>query len=158
MLIKKLLINGIILFTITACVSPDMRKAKEIDVADAKFRQTLPKPNADYGKYPKDYKVLIKNYMNKQLKDPDSAKYSEFSKPRKEHVIYKAKSGIPLTEGDVYYGYSSCVQVNAKNSYGGYTGNQAYWFFFYNNEVMRVQKISELNMIYIGRPINCQNG
>lgn len=157
-MLKKLLVIGASLFFINACSTQHLIKAREIDEANAKFRATLPSPNANYGSPPKNYKKLIRDYMSKQLKDPDSAKYSNFSIPRKEHIIHK--TGRYITENDVYYGYSACVQVNAKNSYGGYTGNEPYWFFFYKNQIMRVKKISSEfgSSIYIGRNVNCQDG
>lgn len=48
---------------------------------------TLPDANADYGSYPTDYKEIIKKYLERKLKDPESARYSEYTKPRKEHAL-----------------------------------------------------------------------
>ena len=67
-------------------------EAQKADQAFEAYKATLPEPNADYGSYPQNYQELIKAYMAKSLKDPDSAKYSEFSTPRKEHAIANHKA------------------------------------------------------------------
>lgn len=122
---------------------------REIDA----WKKTLPAPDADYGPFPGDFEQIIKTYLAKSLKDPESARYSEFSKPRKEHAITNARQKLAV------YGYSACVLVNAKNSYGGYTGDQQYWFLIRNGEVVRSSNVtSGMNIIYLGRKINCENG
>ena len=139
-----------VLAVATALLAGCATQAQKADQAFEAYKATLPEPNADYGSYPQNYQELIKAYMAKSLKDPDSAKYSDFSTPRKEHAIANQKA---------IYGYSSCVLVNAKNSYGGYTGNQQQWFFFRNGEIVRTQNVTTgIKIIYLGRPINCQNG
>ena len=62
--------------------------------------------------------------MARQLKDPYSAKYT-FEEPRKG----MCKDGL-LLGGEKHYGYIVPVTINAKNSYGGYTGNELHYFFF----------------------------
>jgi len=131
------------------------QSARERDrIADA-WKQTLPAPNADYGTYPADYEVVIKAYMETTLKDPESARYSDFSKPRKEHII----TNVDAKEAT--YGYSACVLVNAKNSYGGYTGNHRYWFFLRDGKIIRNNDVDSGyfgKIIYQGRNVNCQDG
>lgn len=63
--------------------------------------------------------------MAKTLKDPDSAKYEFIGQPKQ------------TWHGDStrYYGWGICVDINAKNSYGGYTGAQRAYFFLRNGEV-----------------------
>ncbi len=53
------------------------------------------------------------------------------------------------------FGYSLCV--NAKNSYGGYTGNQLHWVFIKNNQVKRIQDTTQFpyRVIFIGHDITC---
>jgi hypothetical protein len=139
-----------VLAVATALLAGCATQAQKADEAFDVYKATLPEPNADYGSYPENYQELIKAYMTKTLKDPESARYAEFSTPRKEHAIANKRA---------IYGYSSCVLVNAKNSYGGYTGNQQFWFFFQNGQIVRTQNVTTgMNIIYIGRPINCQNG
>ncbi len=147
----KLLILPILALIITGCAT----EAKKNDAVVDAWKTTLPAPNADYGAYPENYETLIKQYFSKTLKDPESVRYSEFSTPRKEHAIKKAGEKLAI------YGYSACVLVNAKNSYGGYTGNKQYWFLFRNGEIVRSKDTSTKyfgGIIYRGRPINCQNG
>lgn len=125
------------------------KKDKEI----AAWKSTLPAADADYGAYPDNYEQLIKEYLARSLKDPDSVRYTDFTKPRKEHAIENA--GLK----QAIYGYSSCVLVNAKNSYGGYTGNHQYWFFIQNGKIVRSSDTTTgLKIIYLGRPINCEDG
>ncbi|WP_126358173.1 hypothetical protein [Cedecea lapagei] len=84
--------------------------------------------NANYGSLPEDYQQQIKSYMYSSLKDPESARYT-FDQPFKG---YSQDGSLSQTSGGVIYGYVAGVQVNAKNSYGGYTGNQRYVFIFSN--------------------------
>lgn len=103
----------------------------------------------DHGPYPKAYKKIVQDYARSMLKDPDSAKFVEFSKPRKEHFIRDQ-----FTK-DVVYGYSVCALINAKNGFGGYTGPQAYWFLIRDGMVLKSQPARMI--IYIGHPTNCQD-
>ncbi|MGC1034166.1 hypothetical protein [Pantoea agglomerans] len=84
--------------------------------------------NASYGVLPNDYQQQIKKYMTSILIDPESARYT-FEPPFK---AYSQDGSLSSTAGGVVYGYAAGVQVNAKNSYGGYTGNQLYVFMFSN--------------------------
>ncbi|PHM46493.1 hypothetical protein [Xenorhabdus miraniensis] len=103
---------------------------------------------ADYGSEPSNYKNLVKSHFETILKDPASAKYSNWTKPMKEVMI---QNKLPV------FGYSLCVNVNAKNSYGGYTGNQLYWVFIKNNQVERIQDTTQFpyKRIFIGHNITC---
>lgn len=83
---------------------------------------------ANYGTLPTDYQQQIKNHMTSILKDPESARYT-FEPPFKG---YSQDGSLSSTGGGVTYGQVVGVQVNAKNSYGGYTGNQLYVFMFSN--------------------------
>lgn len=94
--------------------------------------------NADYGK-PIDQsqaEARIKEYFEGILKDPDSAKY-RFSPIQKSHIVSSAWEGRQL-----YAGYVVTVKVNAKNSYGGYTGNEDYVFLFHNGTLTKGLKSS----------------
>lgn len=64
--------------------------------------------------------------MNSILKDPESARYT-FQPTFKG---YSQDGSMSDSSGGVRYGYVAPVLVNAKNSYGGYTGNQQYVFMF----------------------------
>lgn len=81
--------------------------------------------NADYGLYPKNYEQIIKNNLNSTLKDPDSAKIDFLGDPQKFYHFRK-------------YGYATCINLNAKNSYGGYSGYEKVYFFIRDNVVLHV--------------------
>jgi hypothetical protein len=77
--------------------------------------------DAYYGPEPKDYQEIVKNGMSALLKDPTSATY-EFIMPPK-----KTWYGGGLS-GPIQYGWGVCTSINAKNSFGGYTGSKLYFF------------------------------
>ncbi|HCD3955216.1 TPA: hypothetical protein NBP20_003112 [Enterobacter hormaechei] len=81
---------------------------------------------ASYGTLPANYQEQIKGHMNSVLKDPESARYT-FQPTFKG---YSQDGSMSDSGGGVRYGYVAPVLVNAKNSYGGYTGNQQYVFMF----------------------------
>ena len=78
--------------------------------------------SVNFGEKPIAHETDIKKLMSKLLKDPDSAKYT-FGEPRKGMV----QDGF-LRGGTKYYGYIVPTEINAKNSYGGYTGGKLYYF------------------------------
>jgi hypothetical protein len=134
---------------LAGCATEAQRKDAETNA----WKQTLPLPNADYGSYPENYEELVKAYLARSLKDPESARYSNFSQPRKEHII------TSVSAKEATYGYSVCVSVNAKNSYGGYTGNHVFWFFIRDGKVLRSQDTQSKpfgSIVYQGRLVNCQ--
>ena len=67
---------------------------------------------ARYGSYPANYKEIVTQWLSKQLIDPDSAR---------EHL----------------YGYLVNFTVNARNRFGGYTGNQKHAVLIRNGEVIK---------------------
>lgn len=111
---------------------------------------TPPTENVDYGEYPTDYEEIAKEAVAAVLKDPESARFGRVSLPRREHAISNQ------FRREAVYGYSSCIEVNAKNSYGGYTGFQAHWLLIRNGRVVRIQRPDRL--IYIGRYPSCEDG
>lgn len=84
----------------------------------------------DYGSYPSDYENIINRYLRQVLKDPDSAKVEFLNRPTAQFH----KKG-PLFGGGINAGYGVCAYVNAKNSYGGYTGAKLHWFLIKNGRV-----------------------
>lgn len=87
--------------------------------------------NLDYGSMPTDYKKSIERYLDSTLKDPDSKKIDYISTP----TTYWYKAG-PMYGGGLVAGYAVCAYVNAKNSYGGYTGGKLSWFLIKNDRVI----------------------
>lgn len=133
----------------------DMLEASRMDSIADIWIKGLPDPSASYGAYPSNYVELVKGHLLKTLKDPESARYTGFTSPIKEHVI------LNISKQQALYGYSVCVLVNAKNSYGGYVGNHQYWFFIKNNQVVRSRDIdsdADGRVIYRGHNISCQSG
>jgi len=76
---------------------------------------------ADAGPAPTDHEASFKASITGLLKDPESARYRNISKPTAQVV-----NTVPgfMTGG---VGWSMCGEVNAKNTYGGYTGFQWWW-------------------------------
>lgn len=142
---NKNVMNMILGLTISivglGCASDLQRQSDEYFA----WKKTLPDANANYGSIPKNPQELIKSHLGNKLKDPDSAKYSEFSAPKQGYAIVDRKSKI------VAYGYAVCAYFNAKNSYGGYTGNKMYWFLIKNDNVVLSKNVSStqfLSLIY----------
>ena len=131
--------------TLFGCVPQQSAKpvANTVDVIDT--------ANADYGRPPTNHEELIKSWAVDALKDAESARYVSISKPRKEFIVENLK---PV------FGYSTCATINAKNSYGGYAGNQTYWFFMRNGKIERSQNLSGYpgKMISRDHYVNCEDG
>jgi hypothetical protein len=83
--------------------------------------------NAYYGRYPDNYKEVIQDYMSRVLIDPNSVMYSEWRGPSK---------GYFQDYGKTFWGYRVCVEVNAKNRMGGYTGRQTHLFIVNDGRVI----------------------
>lgn len=130
-------------------VNPSIQEARR---KDAEFADKVRKINletADVGSKPNGYKKAVEDAIRDELKDPDSAKFTNMTQPRKEVIV---------ENGEFVYGYLTCVYVNAKNSYGGYAGKQLYWVFMRNNQVIRVTNTNSEygNILFVGRPVNCR--
>jgi hypothetical protein len=83
---------------------------------------------------PRFYQSSIKTDFEARLKDPESASYS-FGAPAKAY----ANNGLARGGEVTWRGYAVPVSANAKNSYGGYTGNKEYIVLFNGeNPVMDV--------------------
>lgn len=147
---KKIAVVGAVLVSLmlSGCESPQMAEAKRKDAEFSAAVKNINLDTADVGEQPKNYKEVVESAILRQLKDPESAKFSAMTTPRKE-VMVENRAFV--------YGYSTCLYVNAKNSYGGYTGDQLYWVFMRNNQVLRVKNANGPygGMIFVGRPINC---
>ncbi|MBM6442366.1 hypothetical protein JQF37_01825 [Pseudomonas sp. MIL9] len=89
--------------------------------------------SAYYGSAPSQSQAEseIKGYFGRVLKDPYSAQY-QFSQPRQGYMIGNAFEGRKL-----YTGFIIFVDVNARNSFGGYTGNKSYQFLFKDGRMIR---------------------
>ena len=79
---------------------------------------------ADYGQPPTNPRGRIIKYFKETLKDPESARI-EWGDLRRGYVV----NGLVTGRG-TEYGHIQIVRVNAKNSFGAYTGWQTYYIMF----------------------------
>lgn len=102
----------------------------------------------DYGSYPHNYEALAKRHFAQVLLDPDSARYGTFSRPRKFLTVSERWGARAGTYDFTYHtSYFSCVNINAKNTYGGYTGWQTHLVKFKNGSVV----LSRPDVIFCNR-------
>lgn len=94
--------------------------------------------NANYGSAPDQAAVeqAAKSFFTMHLKDASSAQY-QFAPAYKGWVSTNRLEGSKLVAG-----YILDALVNAKNSFGGYTGWQKYQFVFNNGKIVRAASIS----------------
>jgi len=76
----------------------------------------------------------VRGYLTTALKDYDTARINF-------HPVRKGwqKDGS-LRGGKLHAGWMLVVDVNAKNSYGGYTGFKRYWFFFEGGSMYHIEQ------------------
>ena len=81
--------------------------------------------NADYGAMPTtaDFVSTVESEIRRRMKDPDSAKF--------QYPFHAQKGWYQPPFGKRYFGWWTCGLVNAKNSFGGYTGF-GYFLAVYN--------------------------
>ena len=92
----------------------------------------------NYGSYPQNYQRQVRQYLKDSLLDPDSAKI-RISPPRKVFKIYNPEAKIysPKTPNQLKAEgyYLVCAEVNAKNTFGGYTGWQTKIYRFVGGRI-----------------------
>ena len=80
------------------------------------------------GPFPKLYKEIIWNWMQKTLVDADSAKIEWDAEPK----------CVDMSKGDEHvYGWLVNFKVNARNKFGSYTGKQSHGALIRNGEVVK---------------------
>ena len=104
--------------TLSACASAPSRE----DIA-----------NADYGREitQSECEQIVKNSARTFLKDPSSAEY-DFGQCYKSWV-----ANPPILGGGANFGYLMQANINAKNSFGGYTGATNYKFLIKNGIIIK---------------------
>lgn len=105
--------------------------------ATAPTKQEL--DNAYYGRVieQNEAEKIVKKYMSTRLKDPYSAIY-DFS------IVYKSFYKDHMLEGGkLYTGYQIAVDINAKNSFGGYVGAKSYLFIINDGEVIKAVQLDD---------------
>jgi|SRR5581483_3319445 len=99
---------------------------------------TVANASAECGKPPADYKTIATRYIRNVLKDPDSAKISI------ESVERWTAGSIPVrgTDTPVNPCWAVVAFVNAKNSFGGYTGTHKMIVYLDNGKAVNVTDLS----------------
>lgn len=118
--ILKIIILFIVLLGFTGCNTgiPSFEEQARAD-----YGQSITNDNA---------RQLAEGFFQQVLKDPTSAQY-------KWNKVHRGFFRAPLIMGaGVTYGYILYVSVNAKNSYGGYTGYSRYSFLFRDSRITQV--------------------
>lgn len=85
--------------------------------------------NTAFGQPPANIEAPIRDYFESTLKDPESARF-RFSTPQKAHANWGLIDGGKIR----WVGYLVRVDVNAKNSFGGYVGFKPYMALFWGDE------------------------
>ena len=89
-----------------------------------------PAEEIDYGEPPThDYKTELMEGTVSGLKDPDSARF-------RFHEPVKGSMGRGLLKPKVH-GWIVKMLVNAKNSYGGYTGEHPHWYLYRGSNIVQ---------------------
>lgn len=83
----------------------------------------------DAGPAPESVDKVIADAIRYRLKDPDSAKYQVIGKPWRQ-VTNKTM----ISNGGA--GWAICFEVNAKNSYGAYTGYKRTYMLWNSGRVI----------------------
>ena len=107
---------------LSGCVTPGATTSRTSNTSDSKTEFSISESeakNATYPPFPENFKSDIKMRIKYALKDPDSALFKDWS-------VHKAY--LPVNPPE--FGYTISVDVNAKNSYGGYNGykDHSYWY------------------------------
>lgn len=85
-----------------------------------------PSPGTDYGPEPVNYEDQVKAFFESRLKDPYSAHYRFGGRAVKGYC----NQGLAYGGNIAWFGWAVPVQINAKNSFGAYTGFSTHWVFF----------------------------
>ena len=118
-------------FSLLLVACADLPQPTPIEISMSNVR------SADYGVYPNDYEQQIRQYLNDTLLDPDSAKI-RIAPPRKVFKIYETDDRP--SQPKYYPCYLVCAEVNAKNTFGGYTGWQTHRYRFHKGGLMEDEK------------------
>jgi hypothetical protein len=97
------------------------------------FPTTEQMATSDFGRpLTVDWQEAIKGWFTTHLKDPLSAQYVFKGAPQKGyiHTVFNT----------TMFDYLTVVEVNYKDSYGGYVGFLPYLFIFRNNHIIKVAK------------------
>ena len=79
-----------------------------------------------YGEYPENYQKILKDFLQQNLVNHESAKVEFINKPRKHSITQM---------GSDYSGYRLCLSINSKNRKSIYTGYKTHLFIIKNSKV-----------------------
>lgn len=136
----KHLAIAIAMLILTSCASPYAAlRARQNPTLNAP-PTTSALEAADYGTPPSgDYQRAIESTFAPALLDPYSAVFS-FGEPERAWLPryhFDPKGPPPYQSGHVF-GWRVHFTVNARNAFGGYTGNELYEAFFQNGRIRAV--------------------
>lgn len=94
----------------------------------AQAQQGSPADQALYGPYPNNYKDIVMKWLSERLVDVGTARIEWQGDPQATDL---GKNGEHL------YGYLVQFRVNARNSFGTYTGMQQHAALIKNGEVIK---------------------
>jgi hypothetical protein len=92
--------------------------------------------SADCGPYPENYEEIVKAWMQQTLKDPYTAHLQVKSPPAKGAFERGLAYG-----GGYLFGWKVYANINAKNSYGGYTGNKLWYILIRDGAVFHAEEM-----------------
>lgn len=104
---------GALALGLAACAGP---APKGPNPGDFELRDRAVEPTSQQAA-----EAAVQRYFEQTLKDPDSARYR--FRPYRRGVL-------DLSGGRAWAGVFMCGAVNARNSYGGYTGHQTFLAYF----------------------------
>lgn len=94
---------------------------------------------------PENWKEVVENSVRHILKDPESARFRYPEEQQKYCAISNVGDApfqpITLVPDSPLLGHSGIVFVNAKNSYGGYVGEEPYWYMITDGKVSLLKNV-----------------
>lgn len=118
---------GLIAIALAGCASP----GGGLTTASAPAPKTIQEP------YPTEWRHKVAAFVKANWKDPASIRDAELAAPVVE--IIPANLNIAFAPRWVV-----CVSLNAKNSFGGYTGKTMHQVLMRDNRVLAVQPASQM--------------
>jgi hypothetical protein len=73
----------------------------------------------DVGPEPTNHEAVVDGFLQRSLRDPETARIDFLSGPRPIQEMYLVTPAV---------GWAVCYSVNARNAYGGYTGATTHMF------------------------------
>jgi hypothetical protein len=130
-----LVLSGCATLGLTSCASLNGPRFPSDEQIRAANYGTAPAPDA--------FERAIREWATTNLKDPSSLQLREISEQSTKGWLRVCATRIrgynDCLEWSFIFGHLVDAQLNAKNSYGGYTGYQPYTFIFRGNTIISSQ-------------------